>query len=272
MEKIDLRTILKARNPSLSRWIPGFLLHFVGWILCLKKINYVIENYSNQAPLDFIDSTLKYIGVTYRVFGAENLNSATFNSGRVMFASNHPLGGLDGLVLARALSSHVGPVKLVVNDVLMNIRPLEPIFVPVNKYGGQSTSYAKVLGECFESNNAIIVFPAGLCSRLINGKVCDLEWKKNFFVKASQSSRPIIPVYVSGRNSMAFYRLARFRAAIGIRFNIELVMLPYEMFRQKNKVIDIHIGKAVDFTDNDTSVQINDQINTVRKKVYDMAG
>lgn len=264
MEKIDLRAILRAKNPTLNRWIPGFVVRFIGWILCLRKVNYVIENYSHQEPLEFIDSTLRYIGVQYRVFGAENLKGVN----RVLFAANHPLGGLDGMVLARALSTEGRQVKLVVNDVLMYIKPLEKIFIPINKYGNQSTSYAKSFNQSFESDDSIIFFPAGLCSRLVDGKVCDLDWKKSFLLKAVQSNRAIVPVYVSGRNSMMFYRLAQWRAAVGIRFNIELILLPYEMFRQKNQIIDIHIGKAVTVDEQCESVEM--QVELIRQKVYDM--
>ena len=263
METIDIGRLLRTKNPRLARWVPRFVVRGIERLIRLRKINYVLENYSAQPPMEFIRSTLEYIGVTYTVHGVENIPG----NHRVIFASNHPLGGLDGLMLAEAVNPHVPSVKLIVNDLLMNLEPLAPIFVPVNKYGAQTVDYARRLVEMYESDAAVITFPAGLCSRLIRGKIEDPPWRRNFVQKAWESGRLIVPVYIEGRNSMFFYRFERLRKALGIKLNLGTVLLPKEMFDQKGKHLDIYIGEPIELTREHT---IRDWVDVIRRKVYAM--
>lgn len=237
--EIDLGKILKEKNPSMARFVPRFVVRYMEHLVRIKKINYMLSNFWNQPPVKFIESTIDYIGVTYKVHGVENIPT----EGRVVFVANHPLGGLDGLILAAALSQYKPDLKFIVNDILMNLKPLAPIFVPINKHGSQSIDYARRITSLYESDSAIITFPAGLCSRLLAGKVTDTPWKGNFLRKATATARPIVPVYISGHNSKSFYRLALWRKRLGIKLNIEMILLPKEMFDQQGKHIDLFIGK-----------------------------
>lgn len=263
METIDIGRLLRAKNPQLARWMPGFVIRWVERLVRLRKINYVLAHYGDQPPMEFIRSTLEYIGVTYTVHGAEHIPQGR----RAIFASNHPLGGLDGLMLAEAVAPHVPSVKLIVNDLLMNLEPLAPIFVPVNKYGAQSTDYARRLVEMYESDAAVVTFPAGLCSRLIRDRIADPPWRRNFVQKAWESGRLIIPVYIEGRNSMFFYRFERLRKALGIKLNLGTALLPKEMFDQKGKHLDIYIGEPVELTQEHTT---KEWVEIIRKKAYAM--
>lgn len=261
METIDIGRLLRNKNPRLARWIPRFVVRWVERLVRLKKINYVLANYGDQPPMEFIRSTLDYIEVTYTVHGAERIPKGR----RVIFASNHPLGGLDGLMLAEGVNPYVPSVKLIVNDLLMNLEPLAPIFVPVNKYGSQSVEYARRLVEMYESDTAVITFPAGLCSRLIRGRITDPPWHRNFVQKAWESGRLVIPVYIEGRNSMFFYRFERLRKMLGIKLNLGTVLLPKEMFDQKGKHLDIYIGEPVELTQEHT---IREWVGIIRAKAY----
>lgn len=261
METIDIGRLLRSKNPRLARWTPRFAVRWVERLVRLGKINYVLENYGNQPPMEFIRSTLDYIGVTYTVHGAEHIPQG----GRVIFASNHPLGGLDGLMLAEAVNPYAPSVKLIVNDLLMNLEPLAPIFVPVNKYGAQSAEYARRLVEMYEGDAAVITFPAGLCSRLIRGKIADPPWRRNFVQKAWESGRPVVPVYIEGRNSMFFYRFERLRKLLGIKLNLGTVLLPKEMFDQRGKHLDIYIGEPVEITQEHP---VREWSEIIRRKVY----
>lgn len=249
MDQIDIGKLLHSKSPRLARWVPRFLVAWVGRIVRLRKINYVLSHYGDLPPLEFIRATLEYIGVTYTVHGAEHIPQGR----RVIFAANHPLGGLDGLMLAEGVAPYVPSVKLIVNDLLMNLEPLAPIFAPVNKHGAQNSDYARGMVEMFESDAAVITFPAGLCSRLIHGQITDPPWKRNFVQKAWESGRLVVPVYISGRNSMFFYRLARLRKMLGVKANIEMLFLPKEMFDQGGKHLDIYIGDPVDITQEQAS-------------------
>lgn len=244
METIDIRRLIKNKNPKLSRWVPNFLIRWIERLIRLEKINHVLSTYGEQEPLEFIRSTLDYIGVTYSVHGPENIP----DDRRVIFASNHPLGGLDGLILAEAVAPFVPSVKLIVNDLLMYLEPLAPIFAPVNKFGSQNSEYARRITEMYASDTAVITFPAGLCSRLIGKEIRDLPWHRNFVSKAWNSNRMIVPVFIEGANSRFFYQLANLRKKLGIKMNIEMLWLPKEMFDQKGKHIDIYFGEPVEIT------------------------
>lgn len=261
--KIDIDKILLAKNPKLHRFVPHWVIGLLGRLICVDRINYVLENFAHQSPLDFIDSTMNYIGVDYTVHGMENIPQGQ----RLIFASNHPLGGLDGMILARALAPTVnGQIKLIVNDILMNLAPLSPIFVPINKHGAQSADYARRINELYDSDDGIITFPAGLCSRLIDGKVTDPIWRRNFIAKAISTQRLIVPIYIDSKNSTFFYRLARLRKIFGIKANLEMVLLPREMFDQRGAHINIYIGKPVVPDTTTTPDQIRQQVYKFEKQ------
>lgn len=265
MEAIDIGRMLRSKNPQLARYVPHFVIRWMEHLVCLDKINYVLSNYGSEPPMTFIRSTLEYIGVSYTLHGAEHIPSG----GRVIFASNHPLGGLDGLMLAEAVSPYVPDVRLIVNDLLMYLEPLAPLFVPVNKYGAQSSAYARRLVEMYESDAAVITFPAGLCSRLLHGEITDPPWHRNFVQKAWESGRVVIPVYISGRNSNFFYRFEWLRQFMGIRLNLGSVLLPREMFGQRGKHIDIYLGSPIELT---SAHRAKDWVGLIRSRVYDLGG
>ncbi len=261
METIDIGRLLRAKNPRLARWIPRFVIRWVERLVRLEKINYVLAHYGDQPPLEFIRSTLDYIGVTYTVHGAERIPPGR----RVIFASNHPLGGLDGLMLAEAVHPYVKGVRVIVNDLLMNLEPLAPIFVPVNKYGSQSVDYARRMVEMYESDAAVITFPAGLCSRLVHGQITDVPWRRNFVQKAWESGRQVVPIYIQGRNSMFFYRFERLRRWLGIKLNLGTVLLPKEMFDQRGKHLNIYIGEPIELTQEHT---VREWVGIIRERTY----
>lgn len=239
--EVDLEKVIKSKNPKAAKFMPGFVIKYLKRIIRQEEINYCLQEFSDKEGTEFIGEILKHIDVTGNSYGLENIDP----DGRYVFASNHPLGGLDGLILACEIENRFGKVKLVVNDLLMNLGPLKSLFVPVNKFGKQSTVYARLLNEVFESDEQIIYFPFGLCSRKIKGKIQDGEWKKKFVSKAVESKRDIVPVYVDAKNSSFFYNLALFRKRIGIKVNIEMLYLPDEMFKKENSRIDIYFGKPI---------------------------
>jgi putative hemolysin len=159
--------------------------------------------------------------------------------------SNHPFGGMDGMMLCAELSTRFSEVRIIVNDLLMNLRPLAPLFVPVNKHGRQNARYAQTLRDTLESNAQIATFPAGLCSRRHHGRVADPRWKHSFVKNALESRRDIVPVRFDGELSSFFYNLSNLRSALGIRANIEMLYLPDEMFRQKGRRFEIRFGEPV---------------------------
>ncbi len=264
MPQIDIGAVLAAKAPRLVRWIPRPL---VGWLrrtVHEREINYILEHYWKLPPQEFIRACFREWDVSYSMQGLEKLDPR----GRYLFVSNHPFGGMDGMMLADKLIERFGDARVVVNDLLMYLDPLEPLWIPVNKHGSQNTAYARKMDEEFFGERPILTFPAGLCSRKIDGRVTDTEWKVSFLKKAYSSQRQIVPVFVEGRLSNFFYRIDRLRKALGLKFNIEMLWLPDEMFSQKGKHFRMVAGDPIPVAELQECGSLREQAEYVRKKAY----
>lgn len=239
--KVDVKKILRDKAPRVSRWIPGFVKNYLRRIVHEDEVNYYLETFSHLPTIEFIRASLAHMGISYNAAGMDKLDP----EGRYIFASNHPFGGVDGLMLADEVNGYFGDVRVVVNDLLMNLDPLKSIFVPVNKHGRQKGEYAAMFREAFASDIPIITFPAGLCSRRQSGVVADLPWRPNFIKQAVANKRDVVPVYFDGRLSNFFYRLSNLRKSLGVAANIEMLYLADEMFKQKGSHFEIKIGDPV---------------------------
>lgn len=264
MPKVDISEILKSKAPRIARYTPKFVVNWLRRTVHERDINQIIESYWHLPPQEFIRACFKTWGISYSIEGLEKLDT----SKRYLLASNHPFGGMDGMMLADKLIDRFGDVRVVVNDLLMNVEPLRPIWIPVNKHGAQSSEYALLFDSAFMGDCQILTFPAGLCSRMIDGKVQDLEWKTSFIKKAYASQREIVPIFVDGRLSQFFYNLGRLRQAIGIKFNIEMLYLPDEMFSQQGKHFKIYVGEPITLDELGTYGSIREQVEYVRTKTY----
>jgi len=263
---IDVEKVLNSKNPSLGRIIPSFLINYLKRIVHQDELNEFFKLYGHLKDAGLTEAWLKYARITYKVLGAENIPSA----GRYVFVSNHPLGGLDGVVFIYELSKHFSEIKFPVNDILMNIKNLSGIFLPVNKHGSQGKEAALAIEEAYASDSQILYFPAGLCSRKRNGIIKDLRWHKSFISKAIQHKRDIVPAFFSGRNSNFFYNLSNLRAFLRIKANIEMLYLPDEMFRQKGENIVLVFGKPIPWTTFDHSKTPVEWADWVKSKTYEL--
>ena len=200
--------------------------------------------------MDAATAALDEMGITVEATGLERLPQ-----GRFMFVSNHPLGGLDGLALISLLGNHYNrQIKFIVNDLLWAVEPLRGVFLPVNKYGRQSRTAAADIETALESDNQFITFPAGLCSRMQpDGTIADLPWQKSAVVHAANYHRDIVPIFFDARNSKFFYRFAKWRKKLGIKFNIELIFLPKEMIKQSGSTLRVTIGEPITWTSLDAA-------------------
>jgi putative hemolysin len=186
----------------------------------------------------------------------------------LLIVSNHPLGGLDGMVLMHVIGKARPEIVFPVNDFLLFLPPLQPLFIPINKHGRNAENLA-LFDQTFASDKAILYFPAGLVSRKQKGgEIKDLEWKKTFITKSKKFQRDVLPVYISGKNSNFFYNLARFRRKLGIGANIEMLYLVDEMFRQKDKIIRVTFGEIIPYTTFDKSKTDTEWAAWVRDIVY----
>ncbi len=263
--QIDVDAILKAKAPGFTA--PRMLVSYLKKIVHQDEINAFLAS-DPGTGFDFIEATLKFLDVTATVDGLENL-PATREP--VIFVSNHPLGGLDGMVLSLMISRHyTTDLKVFVNDLLMYLSPLSALFVPVNKTGAQTKSYAKRMREVYGSESSLLTFPAGACSRMQRGAVMDPAWQKNFVVKAVEYRRMVVPIYFEGRNSSFFYNLARLRKFLGIKLNLEMLYLADEMFKQRGKHYRVSVGKPVSWQTFDRSRTPLQWARWMRDGVYRM--
>lgn len=264
---IDIDKVIGAKSPRLLKALPRFIIRYLKRIIHQDEINEVLSIHGHEQGVEFIDSVFRYMDVSYTVDGFENISL----NGRYLFASNHPLGGLDGMILIHFLVQRFPEIKFPVNDLLMNLKSLHDVFIPVNKHGAQTSQNARMLEQAYASNTQILYFPAGLCSRKQKGKIEDLEWRKSFITKAIKHQRDIVPIYFSGRNSNFFYNLARIRSFFRVKANIEMLYLVDEMFKQKGKRISIKIGEPIPFKTFDNSKPPHLWAKWVRDRVYQMA-
>jgi putative hemolysin len=266
-QKIDIDSIIKNKAPKLYKKLPGFVLKRIKNLIHQDEINGVIERNSHLYGVDFAKALVnKEFKVTVTIEGAENLPDAAH---LCTFASNHPLGGLDGVVLAAVLGDKYPNIKIVVNDLLMNLENLSTIFVPINNYGSQAKDSAYSINEAYKSDSQIVVFPAGMVSRREKGEIKDSVWKKNFISKTVQFKRDVVPIHFIARNSDFFYKFASFRKKIKLP-NLELTLLPKEMFKQKNQHFTIKIGKPISWQTFDKSITPSEWAEYVKKLVYEL--
>ena len=263
---IDIEQVIASKSPRLLKLMPGFLIRYLKKIIHEDDINRGLSEFGHKKGSDFTEEALKLLEVSYTVEGLDNLNP----NERYAFASNHPLGGLDGMILIHALSKKFNSIKVPANDLLMNISQLHDNFIPINKHGAQTKENAKLMDEIYASNTQIFSFPAGLCSRKVNGKIEDLEWKKNFIVKAVKHKRDVVPVFFSGRNSNFFYNLSKIRTFLGIKVNIEMLYLVNEMFKQKGQKLKVKVGSPISYMTFDSTRPPQLWAKWVKHQVYQL--
>lgn len=261
---IDIRKLIGSKSPRALKWIPGFVIRYLKRILHEDEINDFIDKNGDNHDDEFCHSIVDFFGVNVEMTGEENIPS----SGPVIIVLNHPLGGLDAISFISEISKRKRKdLKFIVNDLLMNIKNLNGVFVGVNKHGKNKSNVRKNISDLFESDQMVCIFPAGLVSRKIDGKVVDLEWKKTFLTYADKLNNPIVPIHVSGQLSPFFYRLAKFRKFLRIKTNIEMLYLSDEMFRYKNKTIRFTIGKPI-YAEQIPFKKEKERVQFVKDQVY----
>ncbi|MBE6316773.1 MAG: glycerol acyltransferase [Bacteroidales bacterium] len=240
--RIDVDKVLRERLPKHYRYIPRFAVRWLERTICQDQLNAILLKMAGKNSVDAATAALNEMDITVRATGLEQLPE-----GRYMFVSNHPLGGLDGLALISLLGNRYDKnIKFLVNDLLMAVEPLRGVFLPVNKYGSQSRAAATQIEEALNSDAQFITFPAGLCSRMQpDGTIADLPWQKAAVAHAVNYQRDIVPIYFDAHNSRFFYRFAKWRKKLGIKFNIELIFLPKEMIKQCGATLRVFIGEPI---------------------------
>ena len=274
MLQFDIRTVLKQKAPKAH--VPGFLIRYLERIAHIKQMNAFLRKYPDVKNYDFIRLVLdEELGCSASIDGIENIPT---DGKPLIFASNHPLGGLDGMIIAqmihesRSSRGDSRPLKVIVNDLLMFMEPLAGLWAPVNKVGRLTKEQAQQQHALWESETDVLTFPAGICSRLqrIDGKwqIQDFEWQKNFIQRAREYQRDIVPIYFEGRNSKFFYTLAYIRKLLHIKLNLEMLYLVDEMYGADGKHFKVHVLPPISYTSLDTSKSPKEWAAYIKQIVY----
>lgn len=261
---IDLDKVVRQRAGKKAKYIPSFLISWLKRIVHQDFINNYLKK--GYVGVDFCENCLQYLDVDVEIEGMENL-SDDFH--RYTFVSNHPLGAIDGVTLGMILGKRYnGNIKYLVNDLLMNLEGLAPLCVPINKLGKQARNLPHVIDEAFRSDNQIVMFPAGICSRRINGEIKDLPWNKTFISKSVETNRSVVPIHFIGQNSDRFYTIAEWCKRLHLKFNLAMLFLPDEMYRSQHGKYKVIIGRPIPCTVFDKSKTPVQWAQYVKEQVY----
>lgn len=267
---IDIDELMKSKMGHKVKYVPGFVISWLKHVLHQDEVNRFLWESRSKVGVDWLEECVKYLDMTLKIEGEENLPNK--DDGHLYtFVSNHPLGGEDGVALGAILGRrYEGKVKYLVNDLLMNLPGLAPLCIPVNKTGSQAKQFPAMVEACFKSDNHIIMFPAGLCSRRQNGIIRDLPWKKTFITKSVETHRDIVPVHFSGQNTNFFYNLANVGKILGLKMNIAMLYLVDEMYKNVHKEFRITIGQPIPWQKFDKSKTPTEWAKYVQNQVYDL--
>ena len=241
---IDIEKILRDKMGKKARYMPRFVISWLKKIIHEDEVNRFLWENRKLEGTEWLTACVQYLNMTLDIVGAENLPDK--HDGKLYtFVSNHPLGGQDGVSLGSIIGQHYdGKFRYLVNDLLLNLPGLKPVSIGINKTGRQSRDFPRMVEAGFNSDNHLLMFPAGLNSRKLNGEIHDLPWKKTFITKSVETHRDVVPIHFSGRNSKRFYRIAKFSDR-WLPFNLAMLFLVDEMYRNVGKTFRITIGKPI---------------------------
>ena len=246
-----LLNVEEVLGPKLLKKLPRFAVNFFKRRIHQDEINDCIMKAEHYCGAGFFDEALKYVGITYKMRGIENLDM----SKKYVFACNHPLGGPEALIIGSLFRQIYGDgFKVPSNQLLMNMKPLKEFFVPVNVISSkQSRDLGVKIAEMFSSDMQVLVFPAGLCARKIKGKVTEMPWKKMFVTQSRKYEKDIVPLHISGFNSKRFFFFSWLSRLLKLKFNLGMIFLVDELFNKKGQEFVITIGKPISYTTLDKS-------------------
>jgi 1-acyl-sn-glycerol-3-phosphate acyltransferase len=264
---IDIESVVRNKLPRHYAKLPRWVFRLAAWLICQREMNETLSTLRDVEGADFADGMTRQLHVDYDLQGMEHIP----DEGRYIFVSNHPLGAFDGISYIKIFGrKYPGRFKVIVNDLLMYIYPLRPVFLPVNTLGGQRRGDMAAIEQAYrDPEMQLLTFPAGFCSRFIGGRIQDVAWKKSVITQAIESQRDIIPIYFGGRNSTLFYLIEWLRRVCGMKFNIGLILLPWQMMKtSRGKTYHIRVGRPIAWQTFDRSKSPTEWAEWLRRETY----
>ncbi len=267
----DVLAIPESLEQKLQRWAritPQLLVKWLEKKLAIDKLLHLIESYRDVKGIDFVNELVKYFRLHLDVSFKNEIPAGN----RYIFVSNHPIGALDGVAFIAVVHKYFGQVKAIVNEFLLMIRNLQPVFIGINVYGRFGRKHLVELSQTLSGNSQIIMFPAGAVSRRREGKIIDLPWHKSFVKYAVNYKRDVVPVLIKAQNSDFFYRLLNLRERLNLRFPLETLFLAREIFNYFGKTIKFVFGKPIPYSVIAQNPDYTYWAQTIRQQVYDLDG
>lgn len=267
INQIDIEKVFEEKNPRVFKILPKFIISYLKRVIHQDDLNGILINNPNSYNVEFGDICKDLFKVTSSSVDLDSIDK----NGRYLFVANHPLGGLDGIIFLTEVGKRFDKIKFPVNDILLKLGRFNDIFVPINKHGGQAKQAAIQIENSFASEAQMLYFPAGLVSRKQGKVIQDLEWKPAFVKKAIKHKRDIVPVFIEGNNSKFFYRLSKIRKLLGIKANIEMLYLVDEMFKFKNKNVNLTFGKPISWQSIQKEGSTKNWAQKIKETVYSLS-
>lgn len=264
MKYINIENIVENSNSKLLKSLPKFIIIIIGNIIRQDEINDILSEFEDYKGLPFLEKVIEKLNLNIEIKGIENLP----DNKKSIFVANHPFGILDGLIITNIVGNKYGELKAIGNDAFKHIPQLEPLILNIDVFDKSSREYYEKLNEAYASNIPITHFPAGFVSRIYNRKIQDKQWEKSFVKKAIENQRDIVPIRFVGRNTSLFYFIFMVRKLLCIQTNIELILLPRELFKKKNKTIKVKILKPISYKFFDKSLNHIEWAEKIKNQVY----
>lgn len=268
---IDIDDIIRGKMGNKARYVPAPLTAWLKHIIHQDEVNDFLWRHRGHTGTEWLEDCVRYLDMTLRLEGEDNLPDK--DDGRLYtFVSNHPLGGIDGVALGSIIGRRYDSrFRYIVNDLLMHLPGLAPLCIPINKTGRQGRDFPAMVEAGFRSDNHILMFPAGLCSRKgPDGLIRDLDWKKTFIAKSVETHRDVVPIHFGGQNSERFYRIANVCKRLHLKFNVAMLFLVDEMYRNVHKSFRVAVGKPIPWQTFDKSRTPAQWAQYVKDKVYEL--
>lgn len=269
-ETIDIDKILVSKMGNKAKFVPRPFISWLKRIIHQDEVNKYLWESRHLSGTEWLEECVRYLDMTIKLVGEENLPDK--NDGRLYtFVSNHPLGGEDGVALGAIIGRHYdGKFRYLVNDLLMNLPGLAPVCIPINKTGNQSRNFPAMVEAGFKSDNHMLMFPAGICSRKRGEEIRDIAWKKTFISKSVEYQRDVVPIHFGGQNSPFFYKLANFSDKYVKKVNLAMLFLVDEMYKNVHKTFRVAIGKPIPWQTFDKSKTATQWAQYVQDIVYEL--
>ncbi len=266
MALVNAKEIAKAINVEKF----GILGTFVGWslmkILNISTLNKIYDKHKHLSNLEFINALLEEFEIRFEI-PEEDLRRIP-KTGPFITISNHPLGGIDGILLLKLLLEHRPDFKIIANFLLHRIEPLKHYVMPVNPFEEHKDAKSSIQGiktalKHLQDGHPLGIFPAGEVSTYKDGKLLvDKAWEESAMKIVKKAKVPVVPIYFHAKNSKLFYRMAK------VSDTLRTAKLPSELLTQKERLIKVRIGNAISVADQEEHETLDSFTDFLRKKTY----